>query len=295
MNFNIFEDKYFSQDGRGFHSVVRILGAARHRLKTTLNCACEDKRGYRTVVEVDVRQNKEHWNLPYSSYYFNCIMRGNFRPVKVALMQEGKLNSETSGVEVQYPPEQKAKEADSKMGLCVKPLYGGYDRALWLVEFINMYQILGVTNFIFYNHSVGPSVDQLLHHYQVHGNDTGIDVKVLRWNLPVESQMRIRTEAQFTALNDCNFRFINKVKYAAMVDLDEFLIPNIHNNLTSLLDELNKPNVASFSFQNTFFYLYWSNNTAVEDMEVKVPGYLVTMYKGLFTFYIISKLTYMVL
>ena len=73
-----------------------------------------------------------------------------------------------------------------------------------------------------------------------------------------------------------------RAKYAAMVDLDEFLIPNLHNNLTSLLDELNKPNVASFSFQNIFFYLYWSNNTAVEDMEVKVPGYLVTMYKTYF-------------
>ena len=71
------------EDGRGFHSIVRVLGAARHRLKTTLNCACVDRGGYTTLTAVDVRQNKEHWNLPFSSYYFNCIMRSNFRPVKV--------------------------------------------------------------------------------------------------------------------------------------------------------------------------------------------------------------------
>ena len=71
------------EDGRGFHSIVRVLGAARHRLKTTLNCACVDRGGYTTTTAVDVRQNKEHWNLPFSSYYFNCIMRSNFRPVKV--------------------------------------------------------------------------------------------------------------------------------------------------------------------------------------------------------------------
>ena len=62
---------------------MRVLGAARHRLKTTLNCACVDRGGYTTTTAVDVRQNKEHWNLPFSSYYFNCIMRSNFRPVKV--------------------------------------------------------------------------------------------------------------------------------------------------------------------------------------------------------------------
>ena len=41
-----------------------------------------------------------------------------------------------------------------------------------------------------------------------------------------------------------------------MQDLDEYLIPHAHDNLTALLEELNKPNLASFSFQNAFFYLY---------------------------------------
>ena len=64
--------------------------------------------------------------------------------------------------------------------------------------------------------------------------------------------------------------------------MDEFLIPNSHDNLTSLLDELNKANIASFSFQNVFFYLYWANDTSVRK-NLTLTGtpetYLLTMFK----------------
>ena len=62
---------------------------------------------------------------------------------------------------------------------------------------------------------IGGQVDAVLRHYQRGGG--GVRVSVLEWRLPVRSQMKIRTEAQFTALNDCNFRLMNRVKYAAMV------------------------------------------------------------------------------
>ena len=172
-----------------------------------------------------------------------------------------------------------------RMGVCVKPLYNQYDRALWLLEFIEMYRLLGATDFVFYNHSIGPSVEAVLRHYTGEGpTNRAVTVQVLPWNLPIESQMRIRTEAQFTALNDCNFRLMNRVKYAAMVDVDEFLIPHSHHNLTSLLNELNRPQIASFSFRNAFFYLYWRNSSGVESVVRTAglrnsPGYLVTQYK----------------
>ena len=177
--------------------------------------------------------------------------------------------------------------ADSveRLGVCVKPLYNNYDRAVWLLEFLEMYRLLGATDFVFYNHSIGPNVEAVLRHFTARNQSSGgVTVQVLPWNLPIESQMRIRTEAQFTALNDCNFRLMNRVKYAAMVDVDEFLIPNTHPNLTSLLNELNRPRIASFSFQNAFFYLYWKNSSVVESLLRAAglsasPGYLVTQYK----------------
>ena len=67
-----------------------------------------------------------------------------------------------------------------------------------------------------------------------------------------------------------------------MQDLDEYLIPHAHDNLTALLDELNKPNLASFSFQNAFFYLYWPDDTAASapaSAPPPAPPQLVTLHK----------------
>ena len=45
-----------------------------------------------------------------------------------------------------------------RLGVCVKPLYNKYDKAVWLLEFLEMYRLPGATDFVFYNHSVGAEV-----------------------------------------------------------------------------------------------------------------------------------------
>ena len=65
---------------------------------------------------------------------------------------------------------------------------------------------------------------------------TTTKLTMLEWNLPIQSQKDIRTEAQFSALNDCNMRaYVHQFKYAAMVDFDEFIIPKSDANLVDLL------------------------------------------------------------
>ena len=62
------------------------------------------------------------------------------------------------------------------------------------------------------NLQVGPEVELVLQHYVKQGLAT-----VLPWQLPLKSQVKVRTEAQFTALNDCNLRLVRVAKYAVMV------------------------------------------------------------------------------
>ena len=89
----------------------------------------------------------------------------------------------------------------------------------------------GATQFFIYYHSVGPDVMNVLKYYAKIKL-----VTILEWKLPVESQKDVRTEAQFSALNDCNMRsYVNHFKYAAMVDFDEFIIPRKGANLLDLL------------------------------------------------------------
>ncbi len=96
---------------------------------------------------------------------------------------------------------------------------------------MQMSYFIGATQFFIYYHSVGPDVMNVLEYY--------VKIKlvtILEWKLPVESQKDVRTEAQFSALNDCNMRaYVNHFKYAAMVDFDEFIIPRKHANLVDLL------------------------------------------------------------
>ena len=94
-------------------------------------------------------------------------------------------------INVQYPPKQKVEGAEKRFGVCVKPLYNKYDKALGLVEFIRMYKIQGVTDFTFYIHSIGPGVERVLQYYADHSADTGVTVNVCSWNLPLQSQMKI--------------------------------------------------------------------------------------------------------
>ena len=145
---------------------------------------------------------------------------------QVGLIQAGRPTP-LSWVRVTYPPERRDKMAERSMGLCVKPLHNQYNRALWLVEFIQFYNLLGVNQFVLYNHSIGPDVDRVLQ-YMITHNSANLTITLLPWNLPLPSQKKIRTEAQFTALNDCNFRLINRVKYAVMVvSTDNIVTTNI--------------------------------------------------------------------
>ena len=93
-----------------------------------------------------------------------------------------------------------------KNGLCVKPIYGKWDNPLRLVEFIEMYRLLGVDHFLFYNHSIGEKASEVLGHYKVTGYVTMLD-----WNLSVASDRKmIRTEAMFTSINDCIVRSVHR-------------------------------------------------------------------------------------
>lgn len=105
-------------------------------------------------------------------------------------------------------------------------------------------------------------------------------VSVFQWNLPLKSQKEIRTEAMFTAMNDCTLRSVGRYDLLTIVDIDEFILPTRPNstqararpeqepdtNYPTLVDlmansVIKHPKVGSFVFCNVFHYLYWENAT----------------------------------
>ncbi|CAL4111502.1 unnamed protein product, partial [Meganyctiphanes norvegica] len=273
-------------DNRKQPRKVRIITIAKKKYKVN---KCQLYSNNNTIsVGAQTKVIKESWNLQYAATYVLCDVPGDFYPNYVALYNLNGKPDESSKVPVQDLSLNKRSHENS-MSVCVKPFHYNFNRAVWLVEFIEFYRILGVDKFIFYNHTVGPDVERVLRYYEKENI-----ASTLPWSLPVKSQKEIRTEGIFAALNDCNLRSVGHFAFSAMVDVDEFLIPRKHNTYQELIKE--QGDFDMYNFQNVFFYLYWDNDTAVHDAlhssangevplsqqlwgsEEKVP-YLLTAYK----------------
>ncbi|KAH7637473.1 heterotrimeric g protein alpha subunit b-like protein [Dermatophagoides farinae] len=147
------------------------------------------------------------------------------------------------------------------MAICVKPLHYYYNKTINLMEFIELNRLLGVKRFYFFNHTISSQVNHLLQLYQHYEPDL---LNIFQWQLPIKSQTEIRTEGIFAALNDCLYRArYNRFRYVMFIDLDEFIMPNNHQNLIDLLHDVEQfyPNkIGAFSFRNGFFYLQYPDD-----------------------------------
>jgi len=64
---------------------------------------------------------------------------------------------------------------------------------------------------------------------------------------------------QILAMNECGYRQMYKSKYVLVQDVDEFVVPTLASDWSSMLDDVTdaatRDRVASYSFRNRFFPL----------------------------------------
>ena len=182
--------------------------------------------------------------------------------------------------------QQQRQQNNDKLAVCIKPLHYYYNKTINLIEFIELNRILGVRRFYFFNHTVSTEVDQILRLYQQYEPEL---LKILQWKLPIRSQLEIRTEGIFAALNDCLYRArYNRFRYVMFIDLDEFIIPNNHKNLIDLIENVEHfypDKIGALSFRNGFFYLQYPNDQQIEklitnnDDKTNLHKQLITLTK----------------
>ncbi|CAH1237600.1 unnamed protein product [Diabrotica balteata] len=285
-------------DERKGQRVVRIIAATKTRGAERVFCRLWYKAGefnasahVSITVPAKVKVIRENWNLKYSAVFVMCPLTNKTIPVAVSVVARIRdppanllavinNHNETSGAVGVGSSGGGGAGLSSpyKFGVCVKPLHFEYNRALQLIEFIELNRLLGVDHFTFYNHTVGNQVDCVLRDYI----DRGL-VTVLPWNLDMVSQKDIRTEGLFAALNDCLYRFMYKYTHLLLIDLDEYILPKNNDTLGQMIETLNKRvngrTTASFSFQNAFFYLQWDDDDSVYEFDDPVTANLITMKK----------------
>ncbi|GJQ81775.1 hypothetical protein Trydic_g320 [Trypoxylus dichotomus] len=222
-------------DARKGQRVIRIIGATKTRGADRVWCRFwyktseANSSSYASkTVPAKLKVIRENWNLKYSASFVLCNL-GSDQIVPTAVSVVAKVRQTPSNILAVVNNLNETKPA-SKMGVCVKALHFDYNKALQLLEFIELHRILGVDHFTFYNHTVGPQVACLLEHYI----NTGL-VTLLPWQLNMISQKEIRTEGLFAALNDCLYRSMYKYSHVILIDLDEFIIPRHNDTLPQLL------------------------------------------------------------
>jgi hypothetical protein len=130
-----------------------------------------------------------------------------------------------------------------------------------------MHRLLGISHFYLYNQNSTKNLNCVLKEYASKG------ITVLDWNWDCDSyksEVDIRINNIFAALNDCLYRGMYKHKYLAFFDIDEFLFPKKHKNLIDLMKEVekNEANMASLTFRNAFFYLKWPDDPDAKESQL---------------------------
>ncbi|KAH0815356.1 hypothetical protein GEV33_007435 [Tenebrio molitor] len=188
--------------------------------QTFIECDRPDKR----------RVIRENWNLKYSACFVLCPLLAN-QSVPASVSVVSKIKSSPTNLLTVINNYNDSGKPSNRFAVCIKPLHFDYNRALQILEFIELNRIMGVEHFTFYNHTIGPQVGCILQDYV----DRGL-VTLLPWQLNMLSQKEIRTEGLFAALNDCLYRSMNLYSHVLLIDLDEYIIPRNNETLPQLIE-----------------------------------------------------------
>lgn len=172
-------------------------------------------------------------NLQYATLYdatvykdFNSIPQAVFVPV----------------VDNHFPMEH-------KFGVCYEtPLYGNkYDQEI--MHSIEMNRLLGATWFTIY---VFEAHDKALEILKYYSEELKILDAILNWghNMPSPAYNR----GLLAGVHDCVYRNMFRVRYLVLCDLDEVITPQKGIDWHTMMEELDKPEIAYFCFRHLGFH-----------------------------------------
>ena len=156
-----------------------------------------------------------------------------------------------------------------KFAVCVPPLFG-HIPSTTLIEFVELSRLLGASHVIFYVYKVTSAIQKVLEYYQEQGL-----VTIINWDLPVRDN-NIWYNGQIIAINDCLYRTMHRFSHVVFNDIDEFLVPHLHNSWHGMLNHLerfgpvaeNDTKMCGFTFQSAFFDpLVNDNSKIMYDLE----------------------------
>ena len=259
---------------------VRMIGLMSRGKKPDLYChfpygaANDTNTMFATELALFYEMCENH-NKDYGGWIISCKVPSVFTdndklPCRVIVSEKPtEIGKWIGGVEMPIyttiSPNSTESSAEVNFAICVPPLFG-HIPSTTLVEFVELSLLLGASHLVFYVHQVTLAIRKVLEYYQ----DRGM-ITVISWDLPVRDK-DIWYHGQLLAINDCLYRTMHRFTHVVFNDIDEFLVPHLHETWHGLVGLLESPTNATsmcgFSFQSAFFDpLVNGNSKILYDLE----------------------------
>lgn len=143
---------------------------------------------------------------------------------------------------------------NTSIALCPGPAHSNFSNALRIAEFVEIYKVLGVNKFYFYNMSISPDVSRLFDYYR---NEK--TAEILNWDIDRVLSMNEGTIHYYgimATLNDCFYRaaVVDGHKYVIIADYDEIILPMKHDTLKQFLESYDEEAINSLLIRNFFVF-----------------------------------------
>ena len=244
-------------DRKSQHFIRILLLTSTINSLSSLSCHFESaaKQDKFTTVASFYKHNENH-DRRYGGYIASCSVPQELDniPCFVNISIKPTAEKQKEIYSVAFPvgliDRQQSTEKTNlgKYGICIPPVHGdiSVDK---LVEFLELSQILGVSHFTFYDLQMTDSARNVLNYYQNKGL-----VSVLAWNLPSYiGKNDVHYFGQVLSIMDCLYRSMKHLDFVGFHDLDEFIVPLRHDNISAMMKEIHKEEHCGHCFQSILF------------------------------------------
>ena len=240
-----------------------------------LHCKIAYRKENTSIVQparkLDIGFGVFHHGKWFKEYVLTCDLPAEQIPMEVGIILSNStmaLPQFWMPIEVPFRPYPQHEKQD--FGACVAVSYL-YFNPVRIVEWMEIQRLLGVSKVTVYNNSLEKQTSDVFRHYDSQGF---VDFRQSHNFVKVEHETTYHLHVS-PVINDCIYRNMHRFRKIAVIDLDEFIIPQSQSNLKDMLFEIEtiqgKPYhpARTYAFRNTYFFL--------DHPDVTQPEYLMTL------------------
>ncbi|XP_053377726.1 uncharacterized protein LOC123528776 isoform X2 [Mercenaria mercenaria] len=229
---------------------IRVIGVSALKNATAVYCILRynNKSPSYRYLRGHIMVIPDHLGRKYKAVYVICQLNGHKPPSTLTISKNKDFRSDDNILPVHLIPT--TFPTMRNFTVCLSPLHNNFSKNMQLLEWLEMTMLLGVDKVDIYVHSCSSDVMTRLQMYQ-----SSEFITIINWPLPkyLCNTYLLHYCGQLAALNDCLYRTKGYSKYIAVMDIDELIIPQKHEDMTwnDILHRL--PSKNAYVFRNVIF------------------------------------------